>query len=86
MDEPTDWCHPMVVAEKPNEKLPICLDLIKGVKREFHQTPKIDKTLAKVGDEGVVLTKLDANSGYWQMPLDEASQLKATFIWTILSY
>ena len=26
------------------------------------------------------MTKLDANSGYWQMPLDEPSQLLCTFI------
>ena len=40
----------------------------------------MDETIAKIGDEGVIFTKLDANSGYWQMPLDEESQLKATFI------
>ena len=26
------------------------------------------------------MTKLDANSGYWQIPLNQSSRLKATFI------
>ena len=36
-DEPTDWVNPMVVVEKPNGKLRICLDpgpLNKAIKRE----------------------------------------------------
>ena len=53
--------------------------LNKAVKREFYQLESVDETLAKLG-ECNIMTKLDANSGYWQMPLDEESQLKATFI------
>ena len=51
----------------------------KAVKREVYQLESVDDTLAKLG-ECNIMTKLDVNSGYWQMPLDEESQLKATFI------
>ena len=82
VEEPTDWCHPIVLVQKGNGSIRLCLDLTrlnKAVKREFYQLESIDETLAKLG-ECNIMTKLDANSGYWQMPLDEESQLKATFI------
>ena len=40
----------------------------------------VNETLAKLGDECRVMTKIDANSGYWQMELAPDSQLCATFI------
>uniref|UniRef100_A0A7M5X5M8 Reverse transcriptase domain-containing protein n=1 Tax=Clytia hemisphaerica TaxID=252671 RepID=A0A7M5X5M8_9CNID len=90
VDKPTAWCHPMVAVKKPTipgqpgqpERLRICIDLTqlnKTTKREFYQLPSCDETLAQIGDNGKVFSKLDANSGYWQMPLSEESQLKATF-------
>ena len=81
--QPTEWCHPIVIVKKPGGKLRICLDLTKlntVTKREFYQLESVNETLAKLGNECKVMSKLDANSGYWQLPLDEESQLKATFI------
>ncbi len=82
--EPTDWCHPIVLVEKPgSDKIRLCLDLTrlnKCVKREYYQLPSVDETLAKIGKKGKVFSKLDANSGYWQMPLNERSQKLCTFI------
>ena len=40
----------------------------------------VDQIIARLGEECQVMTKLDANSGYWQMKLDEDSQLLTTFI------
>ena len=60
-----------------------CIDLTKlnlGVERELYQLESIEETLAKLGDECVFMSKIDANSGYWQVPLDEASQELTTFI------
>ena len=82
VEEPTDWCHPIVLVRKENGSIRLCLDLTRlntAVKREFYQLESVDETLAKLGDCNI-MSKLDANSGYWQMPLDEDSQLKATFI------
>ena len=82
--EPTEWCHPIVLVTKPDsDKLRICLDLTKlnkCVKREYYQLPSVDETLAKIGNKGKIFSKLDANSGYWQMPLNEKSQKLCTFI------
>ena len=82
VDEPTSWCHPIVTVQKPNGKLRICLDLTqlnKGTKREYYELPSVDETLAQLGSDCKIMAKLDANSGYWQLPLDEESQLFCTF-------
>ena len=39
----------------------------------------VDETLAKLGDARV-FSKLDANSGFWQLPLDDESKRLTTFI------
>ena len=82
VDEPTDWCSGMVVAPKKNGKVRICVDLTvlnKAVRREVHPMASVDDNLAKLRG-GKVFTKLDANSGFWQIPLDPASRLLTTFI------
>ena len=45
------------------------------MKRERHPLPAVDQTLAQQ-----LFTKLDANSGFWQIPLAPASSLLTTFI------
>ena len=40
VDEPTEWCHPIVLVEKANGDLRICIDLTKlnkNTKREFYE-------------------------------------------------
>lgn len=39
----------------------------------------VDESLAKLAGSQVV-SKLDASSGFWQLPLDENSKLLTTFI------
>lgn len=41
--------------------------------------PKVDKTLAQMA-RVKVFSKLDANCGYWQIPLDKQSKSLTTFI------
>ena len=82
VSEPTDWCAGMVVVPKKNEKIRICVDLTnlnKCVKRERHLMPAVEQTLAKIAG-AKVFSKLDANSGFWQIPLSEESALLTTFI------
>lgn len=79
---PTEWCSGMVCVNHPSDKVRICVDLTqlnKAVKREVHPMPSVDESLSKLG-QGKVFTKLDANSGFWQLPLDEQSRLLTTFI------
>ena len=45
VDEPTDWVNSLVVREKPNGSLRICLDpkdLNKAIKREHYPVPTVD--------------------------------------------
>ena len=71
VDQPTDWCAPMVVTPKSNGKVRLCVDLSKlneFVKRENYPLPAVDTTLGRLGGS-TVFTKLDANSGFWQIKL-----------------
>jgi hypothetical protein len=83
VDQPTDWCAGMVVVPKANsERVRICVDmqrLNESVRRELHPLPSVDQTLAQLRG-AKILTKLDANSGFWQIDLDEESQLLTCFM------
>ena len=82
VDHPTDWCAPMVVTPKPNGKVRVCVDLTKlneYVQRENHPLPSVDLTLGKLAG-AKYFTKLDANSGFWQIKLAESSRPLTTFI------
>ena len=82
IDDPTEWCAGMVVVPKANGKVRICVDLTKlnqSVKRERHPLPAVDQVLAQLAG-AQVLSKLDANSGFWQIPLSPQSSRLTTFI------
>ena len=71
----------MVIVNKKDGNLRICIDLTKlnlGVKREFYQLESVEETIAKLGGECNYMSKLDCNSGYWQLPLDDET------IWSLL--
>jgi len=82
VDKPTEWVSSLVVVEKPkSRKLRICLDprnLNQAIKREHYQLPTIEDITTRMAG-AKVFSKLDANHGYWQIPLDEESQLLTTF-------
>lgn len=82
VDAPTEWCAGMVVVPKGNNKVRICVDLTKlnkNVCRERHILPSVEQTLAQLKG-AKIFTKLDANSGFWQIKLSEKSALLTTFI------
>ena len=69
--EMTPWCAAMVVVPKPSGFVRICVDfrpLNESVMREVHPMPTIDVTLAQLNG-AKVFSKLDTNSGFWQVPL-----------------
>ena len=49
------------------------------VQREFYPLPHVEETLVQLTG-AQVFTKLDANSGFWQIPLTRKSCLLTTFI------
>ena len=78
----TDWCSGMVVVPKPDGSVRVCVDLThlnSAVKREVHPMSSVDESLAKLG-HSKLFTQLDANSGFWQLPLDKSSRLLTTFL------
>ena len=82
IDQPTPWCAGMVVVPKKEGAIRICVDLKplnENILREVHPLQKVDETLAQLSG-ATVFSKLDANSGFWQIPLVEKSQLLTTFI------
>ena len=82
IQEPTDWCSGMVVVPKSDGKVRICVDLTRlnqSVHRERHPLPAMDQVLAQLAG-ATVLSKLDANSGFWQIPLSPDSAKLTTFI------
>ena len=82
VEDPTEWCAGMVVVPKAGGRVRICVDLTKlneSVCRERHLLPAVDQTLAQLAG-AKVFTKLDANSGFWQIPLAKESSHLTTFI------
>jgi len=72
----------MVVVPKPSGKVRICVDLKhlnECVLREYHPLLRVEETLAQLSG-AQVFTKLDANSGFWQIPLARNSRVLTTFI------
>ena len=72
----------MVQVPKPSGEVRICVNLTplnKAVKREIHPMCSVDENLAKI-QNSKIFTKLDANSGFWQIPLDPSSRLLTTFV------
>ena len=81
VDIPTEWVHSLVIVEKPNGTLRICLDphdLNKAIKREHFQLPSWEEISGRIAD-AKFFTKIDANHGYWQIPLHKESSMLTTF-------
>ena len=60
----------------------ICVDLKplnESVLREVHPIPRVDEALAQLAG-ATVFSKLDSNSGFWQIPLSPESRPLTTFI------
>ena len=85
VSDPTPWCAGMVVVRKKSGAVRICVDLKplnESVLREGHPIPCVDETLARLSG-AVVFSKLDANSGFWQIPLAPES-CPLTTLWAVL--
>ena len=89
VEDPTPWCTGLVVVPKRSGSVRLCVDLKslnESVLREVHPIPGVDETLAKLSG-AAVFTKLDANSGYWQIPLAEevtSTHYVYNIIWPLL--
>jgi len=67
ISEPTDWVSSMVVVEKKDGSLRICMDpkdLNSAIKRSHYPSPTLDEITSKLKDAKVFST-FDTISGYW---------------------
>ena len=79
VDQPTNWVNNLVVVEKRNGSLRLCLDLKdlnKAIKRKHHKIPSIQEISSELTGEKV-FGILDLKDGYWQ--IDQESSLLCTF-------
>ncbi|KAK2182891.1 hypothetical protein NP493_331g04021 [Ridgeia piscesae] len=74
-ERPTDWVLPLVIVEKPNGDLRLCLDpmdLNEYIRREHYHLPHRSEILSEMADARY-FTKMDASQGFYQIQLDEES-------------
>ena len=79
--QPTDWVNSLVIREKPNGRLRLCLDpkdLNEAIKRDHYPTPTLEEITPKLAG-AKLFSKLDARNGYWNVKLDEESSYLTTF-------
>ena len=77
----SDWVNSLVIREKPNGILRVCLDpkdLNKAIKQEYHLIPTLDDITPRLHG-AILFCKLDAKQGYWNVKLDKESLLLTTF-------
>ena len=80
--EPTEWVSPIVPVLKPSGDVRICVDLKKlnqSVERERYVIPTVDEIVHQLRGSSV-FSKLDAASGFWQIPLDPETAKLTTLI------
>ena len=81
VDQPTNWVSNLVVVEKKDGSLRLCLDpkdLNRAIKREHYTIPTIQEIVTEFAGKTVFST-LDLKDGYWQIQLDEESSQLCTF-------
>lgn len=81
VDEPTEWVNSIVLVSKSNGSLRLCLDprnLNRAILRPHFPFPNIEDCKAKLSGSKY-FSSLDANSGFWMIPLSEQSSKLCTF-------
>lgn len=79
--KPTDWVHNLVIVEKANGTLRLCLDpvdLNRVIKREHYPIPNTEDVIAKLANMKV-FSIVDMRDGFFQILLDEQSSELCTF-------
>ena len=81
VSEPTEWCAGMVVVPKPNNTVRICVVRLTSTRVSVEASTPCRRTdSGSTGRCPSLLSKLDANYGFWQIPLSQESALLTTFI------
>lgn len=81
VNEPSEWVSSLIVVEKPNGKLRICIDpvhLNKALKRSHYPLPVIEDVLPELSN-GKVFSKAVLKDGFLHIGPDDESSLLTTF-------
>nr|XP_050031015.1 uncharacterized protein K02A2.6-like [Dermacentor andersoni] len=81
MQDPTDWVSPLVIVTKKNGRLRVCMDprrVNEGIRREHYELPRREDIEAELAGARY-FSKLDANRGFYQIPLDDYTSCICTF-------
>ena len=81
INKATDGVHNLVLVRKPNGKLRVCLDpctINKALCFNIHNAKTFTELTSHIG-KVMYVSKIDANSGFWTLPMDPDSQLPTTF-------
>lgn len=79
---PASWVSPLVVANKANGTIRLCVDLRRvnqAVVRERHPMPIIDDIMTRIG-KGKIWSVLDVKDAFFLLELDDESKDITTFI------
>ncbi|XP_033106768.1 uncharacterized protein LOC117108748 [Anneissia japonica] len=80
--QPTEWVNNMVTVAKKNGDIRLCLDprdLNNAIQREHFKLPSREDIMAEFAN-AKIFSKLDAASGFWQIPLDDKRAKLTCFI------
>ena len=81
VEGPTNWLHNLVITEKKNRNMRICLDhrpLNKVIKRERHHIPTITDVQARLAGKAV-FTVVDMKDAFWHVKLSNESARMCAF-------
>lgn len=79
--EATDWVNSVVLIQKADGQIRVCLDprqLNKALKRSRYQLPDFEMIRSKLNGSKY-FSLLDASTGFWSLELDEESSKLTTF-------
>lgn len=80
-DEPTAWVNSMLVVEKKDGSIRLCIDpreLNKAIMREHHSVPTFDDVLPQLSGKKF-FSIIDMKDGFWHVELDNESSKLVTF-------
>lgn len=78
---PTDWINNIMIVEKPNGDMRLCLDpkpLNECIQREHYIIPTVEDLVSRLSGKSV-FTVIDMKNGFWQLQLDKPSSKLTTF-------
>jgi hypothetical protein len=81
VDEPTEWVNRLVMPEKKDGSLRLCVDsrdMNKAIMREHYKMPTAEDVDSQLHGKKI-FTILDETNGFWQVKLDKESLFLCTF-------